>query len=137
MRRQRRGSAALEFGLVWPAWMGFFLGTIDSSMMLWQRMSIEWAAERGCRAGAMIDPGSDWSAWAEVQEATQIGVTNALIGYGVDPNDAVVLAEVDTSPETGISSLTCTVTRNSTTVVGLIPELTMEVTVLNRMEFQR
>lgn len=136
-RRDRRGGSLLEFALIWPVFMTMFLGIIDSGSFLWQRLAMEFAAQSGCRSGAMIDPGVGSANAAAVYARVDTAVPAALARYGVDCGDCDTASSIVVDPTTNVSSLECTVTRTTTTVTGIIPAITLEGTVLLRLEFQR
>ena len=135
--RGRRGGSLLEFALIFPVFMGMFLGLIDSGSFLWQRLAMEFAIQAGCRAGTMVDPGVGAVDADSVYSRVNAAIPYALTRYGVECGDCDPAAAIVTDATTGVSSLECSMTRTTTTLTGMIPAIPISGTILMRMEYQR
>lgn len=54
--RARRGANAVEFALTLPFFLGLTFALIDFGWYFMHQAILDLAANRGCRAGAMVDP---------------------------------------------------------------------------------
>lgn len=111
--RRRRGSQALEFGLVLPLAVLLVAGVADWAWFLFHQMSAVIAAGRGARiAGGLAS--------ADDPEGTAVESTNLwLERFGVNPDDAEVEAEIDAS--TDPQTLSVTITLPYVPLVGMVP----------------
>jgi Flp pilus assembly protein TadG len=57
-RGARRASAAVEFAIVAPVFVGLILGTVECSRGLWAKEVLSDAARRACRTGCQPDASS-------------------------------------------------------------------------------
>ena len=53
LRRDRRGVAAVEFGLISPIFFGLLVGIIDVGRYMWTLNTIQYAIDQGVRAGVV------------------------------------------------------------------------------------
>lgn len=71
LRRQRRGSNAIEFALVLPVFVALVFGMMEFSWVFFQRTTVVHAVRNGCRAGATVHPnGDDRGSPADVAQAS-------------------------------------------------------------------
>jgi Flp pilus assembly protein TadG len=53
LRRDQRGVAAVEFGLISPIFFGLLVGIIDVGRYMWTLNTIQYAIDQGVRAGVV------------------------------------------------------------------------------------
>ena len=103
LRRDRRGAAAIEFGLLVPLFMLFLLGVVEFGRVLAQTNGVE----KGVRAGVALAVRSN----NPITAAQTTSVEN-LVKYGNTGGTGAFL--VDSWSDTGNSSATITVVRTYT-----------------------
>ena len=54
--RKQRGANAIEMALTFPFFVVLMAGMMDLGWMLFSTSVVDMAANRGCRAGALVDP---------------------------------------------------------------------------------
>jgi hypothetical protein len=120
--RRRRGSAAIEFALCLPIWFLVVFAIADFGWLFLRVAILDAAAEAGCRAGSLVDPGDRDEHIAQVQEAADRRmalVAGSLVGD--DCADCSVTAWTVGEPPR--RTLVCRVTRDFHPLVGLFVTL--------------
>lgn len=137
IRRTRRGAEALEFALVLPVWVLLVLGSADFGWLYFHRTALDSAANTGCRAGALLDPGEDEvnisANYARVEERALA----ALEGMGAPcaGECSVAVAAFGAAPG---RSLRCELDRDFRPLIGfVVDDLRMQAVQVARMEVQR
>ena len=59
LRRDQRGVAAVEFGMISPIFFGLLVGIIDVSRYMWTLNKIQYAIDQGVRAGVVQQLSTD------------------------------------------------------------------------------
>jgi hypothetical protein len=57
-RGRRRGSNAIEFAILLPVYLSLVSAGVDLGWLLFHRASLDFAVNRGCRDGSMVDYGA-------------------------------------------------------------------------------
>jgi Flp pilus assembly protein TadG len=140
-RRNRAGASAIEFALTIPVYIAITLGILDGSWIMWQHIIALDATQEGCRAGAIMNPGTNGENLANVYAKARSETSSRMdsLGFGcvteplTDPPCTIDVSSDDTS---GIDNLVCDVTYDTQTLVGVIPSMSLHSRVSRRMEFQ-
>lgn len=77
-RRRRRGANAIEFALLLPAFWFLIAACFDFGWLLAHQVALDEAANRGCRAGAIVDPGDGEAFVNDVRFAARQAMLLAL-----------------------------------------------------------
>lgn len=141
-RRQRgqRGSQALEFALLLPAFLLGLVGIMEVAWLFYLDGVLGIAAVRGCRAAALVDGGEGDSNFAQVlaraREVTRADL-DATLGAGTAAAGSLSV-EVSTFGERPARSLLCTARLQVQPLPGLVLDpLVLDQPVPVRMEWQR
>lgn len=135
LQAQRRGSTAIEFAMLFPAFFTITVGLIDGSWIIFQRIAMEAAIQEGCRAGAILDPGLDQVDMASVLASAEDAVDLAMMRYGLTCTHCAVSAAATTVD--GVLNIACTYTNEAEGPVGFMPVVTLNTGALMRFEVQR
>lgn len=136
-RTSRRGSYAVEFALIFPVWFAIVAAMMDISWLLFQRVSLDTATTRGCRAASLVDPGLDEAHFVDVETRALETMAETLSDLGIDDCStcAVEVTVLGDAPE---RSLVCRASRTVRPLTPLIfPAITQKATQVARMEWQR
>ena len=112
-RRNRRGTAAIEFALVGSVLLVMIFGMMEWSWYLFQYYALERATEQGARVASAVTTNQDPTPVA------QAAVERALREWGVNPSSVAV--ETELSGETGSQVVSVDVTLGNATLIGLVP----------------
>lgn len=116
--RRRRGNNAIEFVLCLPVWFAVVMAIMDFGWLFYNQTSLDAAANLGCRAGSLIDPGDADENIAEVKAVVLERMGQALIGPGGETcEDCVLTASTWGSPPG--RSLRCDVSRPFYPLIGM------------------
>ena len=77
-RQRRRGTAAMEFGLWFPAFVLIVLGVIDASLFLARQHALERSARAGAQVGAVTLEASDPASGADIEAEAIEAATRSL-----------------------------------------------------------
>jgi Flp pilus assembly protein TadG len=140
-RGARRGANAIEFALTIPVFVAISLGILDGSWLLWQHIIALDAAQEGCRAGAIMNPGVHGENMAAVEAEAKEKTSSRMnaLGFGcvttplTDPPCSITIRSDDAS---GVDNLVCDVVYDSRPLVGVIPGMVLNSRVSRRMEYQ-
>jgi Flp pilus assembly protein TadG len=97
LRRDRRGSAAIEFAILAPVLFGILLGIVEMGRMFYVRHALEYATEQAARY-YMLNPTTDSGSVTTYLQGQMVG------GMG----SGVTTDYVDTTSCNGNASVTCT-----------------------------
>lgn len=134
-RQGRRGSTAIEFAMLFPAFFTITVGLIDGSWIIFQRIAMEAAIQEGCRAGAILDPGQGQADLPDVLASAEDAVDLAMMRYGLTCTSCTVSAAATTID--GVLNIECTYTNQAEGPVGFMPAVTLTTGALMRFEVQR
>jgi hypothetical protein len=137
-RRSRSGANMIEFALILPTFLLMLMGLMDFGWLFFMRTSLDGAATRGCRAGALIDPGEDEANLVAVHTAADDAMRAelALNGSGACGPDCYTRIGLEGDPPG--RSLICEVGRRYTPLVGMVlGPMDLESRIAVRMEWQR
>lgn len=135
--RTRGGAAALEFALTLPAFLLLLFAIMDYGWLFYHRAALDSAANTGCRAGSLIDPGIEEADMAAVQDEANSSTQAALEGLGI-PCGADCSVAVEVFGVNPARSIRCTVQLGYDPLVGAVLDpLTLEALQVSRLEYQR
>ncbi|MBT3224600.1 MAG: pilus assembly protein [Proteobacteria bacterium] len=121
MRRDRRGSATVEFAILFPLLATLFLGVTDITWFAYHRMALGDSLWAGARMGAgtqdgepeMIARDHAWSSWLDSGYGGQPDFTAQLTG--IAPNQMLTLsASITLEPISGLILKPITLDRSLT-----------------------
>jgi hypothetical protein len=139
MRRftPRRGSAAIEFALTLPIWLGIVFALVDFGYLFYRFSALDNAANVGCRDGAIVDPGDTDQHIAQVIARASDRMREVLVALG-DPDCDTCVFQAYTLGSPPQRSLVCVVTRDFDPMLGLfVGERTLTTVQVARLEWQR
>lgn len=118
MRRNRKGSNAVEFALSMPILAILLLGVMDYGWMFTRTQAVVAAAREGARAAA-LDSGNT----GDPEGACSARGVSALTDLGYNASDITVTPTLNagTGTETDPRRLTCTVTFAYEPLIGFVP----------------
>ena len=138
MHHPRRGAELIEMALVLPVFLLVLIGMMEVAWLFYYRSSLDAAANIGCRAGAIIDPGKNESDMDALQVSTQAALVQAMSEQGVADCDTQCSSAVEAVGDSPGRSLVCSVTYDFTPLIGLVlGKMQLESTQVVRMEWQR
>lgn len=113
MKRARRGSSALEFGLILPVLAALLFGVMDWAWYLFQQMTVVVAAGRGARiaGGLSGDDGPEAAAEAETRAW--------LDSFGLDGDAAEVSATINAGTDPQVITVSASLPYDA--IVGMVP----------------
>lgn len=133
----RRGSATLEFALILPIWIALVLAIVEFGWVFYRTAALDTAANEGCRAGSLLDPGEDDANLAAVEARATARMREVLVQLG-DEECLGCEVEAATSGAPPNRVLVCRVRRPFTPLVGLYLGPTVLHTLqVARLEWQR
>jgi Flp pilus assembly protein TadG len=136
-RRNRRGSEAIELGLIMPIFALLLMAMMDVSWLFFHQSALDASANIGCRAGALIDPGENDENLAYLEFVAQEALINALIDNGTGSCDGTCSTSVSTFGSTPGRSLLCQIDRDVEPLLGVvISPMTIDSTQVVRLEWQ-
>ena len=139
-RGRRRGAAAIEFALVLPVFVLIFAAVMDFGWLFYERTVLDAATTRGCRAGALVDPGEDEADLDAVRTRAQEVMEETLLDVGGiacegDDNCMVSVSAFGTMPG---RSIKCVVDKRFEPILGMVLDpFVMESAMVVRLEWQR
>lgn len=135
---RRRGANAVEFALLLPVFVAVLAGAMELSWLFYQQSAVRSAVSRGCRAAAMMDPGSFESSMSTMVGAARANVLGQYTAsVGPCPSCASNATAVGTVPT---RSLRCELTAPYIGLTGLLGQRVagdLQDSVVIRMEYQR
>ena len=136
LRRGRRGTAFLEFALLFPVYVVILMGIIDAGWLYFQQSSLDGATRTACRGATTVDPGNGDVNIQNVYDYVTNQVPIELDEMGVDSTNLSITATTDGAAPT--RTLICTVQQPYTALTRLVlPDLTLTSVTAMRMEYQR
>lgn len=117
--RNRRGSHAVEFALLFPVFLTLVFGGIDYLWYILQRYELTDAVASGCRTGALVgdDPYADASAIAGQSILNNIGNNVGDCGVGL----CSIFIDEATGPTDDVWLLQCSAELIYAPLVGFVP----------------
>jgi len=137
MRRARGGSNAVEFALVMPVWFTVIAAVMDFSWLFYRVAVLDYAANLGCRAGSLVDPGLGDARISRVGARVEARTNEVMeVLTGRECESCTVDVETEGAPPQ--RSLVCTVTLDFQPLTRLVvqPRELTSVQVA-RLEWQR
>ena len=132
----RRGTTAIEFAMVLPVWALLVVAMFDFGWLLYQQTALDAAANLGCRAGSLLDPGESDQNLVEVLEASTEEMEEVLRGFGAKSDDLEV--DAYTMGEPPGRSLVCVVSLDVTPLTGMVTRVSkLRTSHVARLEWQR
>lgn len=135
--RRRRGNYALEFALCLPIWFTIISATMDYGWLIMNQTILDSAANRGCRAGSIIDPGNQDQYIRDVTNRAEAVMESFIEQTGIARcDDCEVLTATQGAPPS--RRLVCNATWTTTSVTRLFwDEHTLRSRQIARLEWQR
>lgn len=136
--RRRRGSNAIEFVLCLPIWLSIVFAIMEFGWLFFNQTALDAAANLGCRAGSLVDPGNNDENIAAVQTRVLERMGQALLNKdGTECTDCVLTANTWGDPPG--RSLRCEVSRPFDPLVGLYVSdgKSLSSSQIARLEWQR
>jgi Flp pilus assembly protein TadG len=135
----RRGSHALEFALLMPAFWMLLAGALDWGWLYYHQAMLDTAAYAGCRAGSLVDPGQADQDLTYVQQIAQESMQTALAANpGTKCDAGVCTLTVTTGGAAPGRTLDCDVTRQFDPLIGFaVAPMRLHAQSVVRMEWQR
>lgn len=136
--RRRRGSNALEFVLCLPIWLSIVFAVMEFGWLFFNQTALDAAANLGCRAGSLVDPGNNDENIAAVQTRVLERMGVALLNKdGTECEDCVLTANTWGDPPG--RSLRCEVSRPFDPLIGLYVTdgKSLSSSQIARLEWQR
>jgi len=134
-RRARRGANAIEFALTLPLYVLLLGWLVDGGWLVYQSSIVEGAAQFGCRAGAILDPGKDDVLLGTVYSTAEAAMLQEIEDLGGACRSCSATATVGGEPPERI--LMCTARNGYDPLFGLLDRTTLEGSAMRRMEWQR
>lgn len=137
-QRRRRGSNAIEFVLCLPIWLSVVFAIMEFGWLFFNQTALDAAANLGCRAGSLIDPGNADENIAAVESRVLERMGEALLNKdGTECTDCVLTANTWGDPPG--RSLRCDVSRPFDPLIGLYVEdgKYLSSSQIARLEWQR
>ncbi len=115
--KDSRGAAAVEFALTLPLFLVLVFAILEYGWVMVSQHSLESAARAGCRAGAVVPPGSGSAADPSIDTA------QTVIDSRIGPSCEQVVCEVTVTidGDRPDQMLTCDLSRNYPPLIGLLP----------------
>ena len=137
-RRQRRGSNIIEFALLLPVFWLIIAGSMDLGWYLTHQAALDDAVNRGCRAGALVDPGDSEVNVDGVVTGAELGMLAAMARSPAGECDGDCDMTVELFGDPPQRSIQCTATRPFTPLLGVVlSESVMTSGTVAMMEWQR
>lgn len=133
----RKGNVAIEFAITLPIWIAVILAIAEFGWLFFRYTTLDAAADLGCRAGSLIDPGEDDTHIARVQQRATERMVGVLLGLGWEECDTCTV-EAWTVGAPPSRSLMCRATQHFEPIVGLyVDEMDFSSIQVARLEWQR
>lgn len=133
----RRGATALEFALLLPLWFAIVIAIVDFGWLFYQDSLLDTAANLGCRAGSLLDPGEGDERIAWVEGAANDRMVQVLVDLGRDEDCETCQVDAFTAGEPPRRSLVCVASREMQPLVGLYYDtLVLSSVQVARLEWQ-
>jgi len=134
---RRRGNNAVEFVLCLPIWIAVVMAIMDYGWLFFRQTSLDAAANIGCRAGSLVDPGNgdENIAMVELRATGRMRAEMGRLGSGTCDTCDLVAYTAGAPPE---RSLVCSVTEPLTPLVGVyVQARSLTSQQVARLEWQR
>jgi hypothetical protein len=120
-RRRRKGSHAIEFGLLFPVFLVFSLAFLNLVWYLMQRENAEYAVSAACKTGAItgMDPSSNPADIAML--ALEDGLSNSILSCSYAQVDCSIVVEEIEGYTSTTSRLRCSVEAPTHVLANLVP----------------
>lgn len=135
--RRRRANVALEFAFILPVWLAIVFAIMEFGWAFYRLTALDAAANVGCRAGSLIDPGENDQNVPEIEDRARQEMVAYLIALGDDEclGCTVQASTVGAPPS---RSLVCRVSRSFEPIIGLyMSPTTLHTVQVARLEWQR
>lgn len=137
-RRNRRGSNIIEFTLLLPVFWLFIAGSIDITWYLTHQAALDDAVNRGCRAGALVDPGDREIYLDGVQIGAQAAFQEAMLRSPAGGCEGDCTFSVGLFGDPPLRSIRCDATQTFQPILGIVmSEQTKRAGTVAMMEWQR
>ncbi|MCK6502091.1 pilus assembly protein [Myxococcota bacterium] len=136
--RRRRGNNAIEFVLCLPIWFAVVMAIMDFGWLFYNQTSLDAAANLGCRAGSLIDPGDADENIAAVKARVLQVMGEALLDPSGEACANCALSASTWGDPPG-RSLRCDVSRPFTPLIGMFvdDDRSLSSKQIARLEWQR
>jgi hypothetical protein len=137
MRSSRRGAHAVEFAIIFPIWLAIVIAIMEFGWLFFNVALLDAAADIGCRAGSLIDPGNADERIALVEARTTSRMRDVLVTFGAgECATCEVRAETVGAPPS--RTLLCEVSREVDPLTTLMfGTRTLRSVQVSRLEWQR
>ena len=137
MVRRRRANAATEFALILPIWLAIIFAIAEFGWLFFRYTALDAAAEAGCRAGSLVDPGENDTYIAIVRARATARMNEILVALGNDDCSDCAY-DLWTTGEPPSRTLVCVVEKPFTPLLGLyLDPMTVKSVQITRLEWQR
>jgi Flp pilus assembly protein TadG len=134
-RRARRAANAIEFALTLPMYVLLLGWVVDGAWLVYQSTIVEGAAQFGCRAGAIVDPGKGLSTVQNVITTAEESMLDEIVTLGGACTDCSATATVEGARPGRV--LMCTARNGYDPLFGIMDRTTLVGSAMRRMEWQR
>jgi len=118
-----------------PVYILLLAWVVDGSWLVYQSSVVEGAAQYGCRAGAIIDPGQDDISLQNVLDTAEDVMLEEVAALGGACHACSATASVGGTPPERI--LVCKARNGYDPLFGLLNPTTLEGSAMRRLEWQR
>ncbi len=135
--RCNRGGAAIEFALILPVFVILLMTILEYGWLFYHRAALDSAANTGCRAGSLVDPGMGEANMTAVVTRVEDSTDTALTGLGIECGGRCRTSVVafGTGPA---RSIRCSLDFQFDPLVGaFLNPRTLESLQVSRLEYQR
>jgi Flp pilus assembly protein TadG len=135
--RSRRGIHAVEYALLMPVFLLLVVGCTEYSWLSYRHSALTSAADVGCRAGSLVDPGVGEADMDDVYSTAAEAMVDWYDqhGPGCAGTCSTSVAAVGSKPA---RSIRCIISIDYKPLTGLVPTPdTVTATAVLRLEYQR
>lgn len=128
----RRGANAIDLALCMPVFALLVAGLVDFGWLFFHRAAVGAAAQKGCRAGALVDP-----IRGDPEGTAATAMVSALLANGVPCGDSCATSVLDVGTE-GKRTLICRLSIHFHPLVGVLArDMPLSATAEAPFEWQR
>jgi hypothetical protein len=125
----------MEFALTLPLYVLLLGWVVDGAWLVYQSTLVEGAAQFGCRAGSIVDPGRHDVNVQSVLTTAEQAMVDEIVSLGGACSDCSATASVAGTPPERI--LVCTARNGYDPLFGMMGRTTLVGSAMRRMEWQR